>query len=105
MKKAILWLVPALAVAMLGLAGCSNSSEAKITVINVSATEIKVAINSMSTTLAVGAEDTITMTWPGRGSNEVTLMYYPAGQPSLARYRYLELYHGDVLSIHLDFED
>ena len=39
-----------------GMAGCSNSSEAKITVINMSATEIKVAINSMSTTLAVGAD-------------------------------------------------
>ncbi len=103
MKKSILWLIPALV--LLGLAGCSNSSEAKITVINRSAMEIKVAINSISTTLATGAADTITMTWPGRGSMEVTLMYYPIGQPNLARYRYLELYHGDALSVNLGFED
>jgi hypothetical protein len=105
MKKAILWLAPALALALLGWAGCSKSSEAKITVTNRSAMEIKVAVNSLSTTLAAGAADTVTMTWPGRDSLDVTLMYYPINQPNLARYRYLELYHGDTLSVNLGFED
>lgn len=105
MKKPILWLAPALALALLATAGCSRTSEAKITVTNRSAKELKVAINELATTLAAGAADTITMSWPGRYSLEVTVIYYPTGQPALARYQYLELLHGDVLSLNLGFDD
>lgn len=105
MNKPIKWLVPALVLAWLGMAGCSSASEAKITVTNRSTKELKVSVNSLSTTLAVGAADTITMTWPGRNSLDVTVIYYPTGQASQARYQYLELNRGDALSVNLEFDD
>lgn len=104
MKKSILWIVPALALLLLGLAGCSKSSEAKIRVTNRSAVEMKVAINELFTTLAAGAADTITMTWPGRDSLDVTMMYYPTGKSGQARYQYLELFNGDMLEVNLTFD-
>lgn len=104
MKKPILWLTPGLLLALLAMAGCGKTSEARITVINRSAVEIKVAANSLSTTLAAGAADTIAMTWPGRDSMDVTLVYYPSGQAEKARYQYLELNHGDAISVNLVFD-
>ena len=104
MKKSILGGALALALLLLGLAGCSKNSEARIKVTNRSAGEIKVSINDLFTTLAVGASDTITLTWPGRDILDVTLIYYPTGQSGLARYQYLELLHGDVLDINLVFD-
>jgi hypothetical protein len=104
MKKSILWSAPALALLLLGLAGCSKSSEAKINVTNRSAVELKVSINELFTTLAVGASDTIIMTWPGRDILDVTVMYYPTGKSGQARYQYLELLNGEVLDINLMFD-
>ncbi len=104
MKKSILWIVPALALLLLGLAGCSKSSEAKINVTNRSAVELKVSVNDLFTTLAVGASDSITMSWPGRDILDVTVIYYPTGKSGQARYQYLELLNGDVLDINLMFD-
>jgi len=104
MKKSILWIAPALALLLLGLVGCSKNSEAKISVTNRSAVEMKVSINDLFTTLAVGASDTITMTWPGRDILDVTMIYYPTGKSGQARYQYLELLNGDVLEFNLTFD-
>jgi hypothetical protein len=94
-----------LVLALLGLSACASTSEAKITVTNSGAVPINVTISDNMATLAPGASDTIALTWPGRVPNDVTMIYYPVGQPARAEYMFLELNHDDALDFHVGFPD
>lgn len=93
----------ALLSALILLAGCSRSSEARITVNNTGLLAFTVSMDIHSTTIPAGGSDTLVMTWPGRGPLDVQLVYFPVGQPSRQMYVLLELQPGQELSLDLGF--
>lgn len=86
-----------------GLAGCTRTSEAKVNVTNTGELSIKVVISYSTSELAPGKSDTFTLTWPGRGTMKVNMLYFPVAQPARAQNRDLELNHGEVLDLDLGF--
>ena len=64
---------------------------------------IKVAISYSTSEIAPGKSDTFTLTWPGRDTMHVNMLYYPVAQPARSQNRDLELNHGDVLDLELGF--
>ena len=84
-------------------AGCTRTSEAKVNVNNTGELTIKVTISYSTSQIAPGQSDTITLTWPGRESMFISMLYYPVGQPARSQYKDLELNHGDVLDFDLGF--
>jgi hypothetical protein len=101
MFKKMKWIV--LVAALFWLGGCTRTSEAKVNVTNTGAVQISVTISDNTTMLAPGANDTITLTWPGRILLDATMVYYPVGQFARAEYIFLELNHGDALDFHVGF--
>ncbi len=88
---------------LLCLAGCTRTSEAKVNVTNTGELSIKVTISYTTSEIAPGKSDTFTLTWPGRGTMKVSMLYFPVGQPARSLNRDLELDHGDVLDLDLGF--
>lgn len=101
MKKSIKWLV--LATVLLWLTGCTRNSEAKVNVNNKGALSIKVTIYYTTSEIAPGQKETFTLTWPGRDTMNVNMLYYPVGQPARSQNKDLELDHGDDISLDVEF--
>ncbi len=101
MSKKFAWLL--LLAAMLCLGGCSRNSEARVDVRNTGVRDIVVTLDYHSTTIAAGQTDTLTLSWPGRDSFDVELVYFPVGQPGRVEYVALILKPGDTLSLNLGF--
>lgn len=101
MSKKTAWL--ALFPALLWLGGCARNSEAWVNVRNTGVCDIVVSLDYLSTTIAVGQTDTLTLSWPGRDSHDLQLVYFPVGQPGRVEYVALILNPGDTLSLNLGF--
>jgi hypothetical protein len=103
MNKRTPWL--ALVLLLLALSACSGTSEGSVSVTNTGVLAIQVTISYNMTTLAPGASDTFTLSWPGGDSMSVTLIYYPVNQPQRSRYLDLELLNGDTIDLRIGFAD
>jgi hypothetical protein len=102
MNQRMRWLV--LAGLLFWLSGCTRNSEAKVNVFNQGELETKTTIYNSTAPIAPGKTATFTLTWPGRDSIHVSMVSYPVAQPSRAQYQDLELHHGDVLELNVDFK-
>ncbi len=85
MSKRCGWIV--LLLVLLGLTGCTRTSEAKVNVTNKGELSIKVVISYSTSEIAPGKSDTFTLTWPGRGTLNVNMLYYPVAQPARSQNR------------------
>jgi hypothetical protein len=101
MSKRCGWIL--LLLILLYWTGCGRTSEAKVNVTNTGELAIKVAISYSTSEIAPGKSDTFTLTWPGRDTMDINLLYFPVGQPARSEYRELELNPGDVLDLNLGF--
>jgi len=101
MKNSMKWIV--LAASVLWLSGCTRSSEAKVNIYNKGALSIKATIYYTTSEIAPGQRETFKLTWPGRGSLQVNMVYYPGDQPARAVNQDLELNNGDDLTFEVEF--
>ena len=101
MSKKIAWL--AVLPALIWLGGCAHNSEARVNVRNTGVRDIVVTLDFHSTTIAVGQTDTLALSWPGKDSFDVELIYFPVGQPGRVEYVALILNPGDSLNLDLGF--
>jgi len=102
MKKRMMWFI--LAALLLLLTGCTRTSEAKVNVYNMGELSIKVTIYYSTSEFAPGKTETFTLTWPGKGSMKVSMVYYPIGQPARSQYKDLELNDGDDITVNVEFK-
>jgi hypothetical protein len=86
------------------LAGCARSSEARVNVFNQGELDTHVTIYNSTSQIAPGKTATYTLTWPGRDSIHVSMVAFPVAQPVRSRYQDLEVNHGDMLEISVDFK-
>ncbi len=93
----------ALMLVLLLLSGCTSSSEAKINVDNSGEVSIKVTIYYSTMEIAPGKREGFTLTWPGKDTMRVSMVYFPVGQPLRSQYQDLELKNGDVLDLSVGF--
>lgn len=93
-----------LALSLLGTAGCTKNSEGKVVVSNTGVLPLVVVIDYQTTTIAVGASDTLTLSWPGGDPLDLEISYFPVGQPSRVRYALLVLDPGETRTLALGFE-
>jgi len=101
MKNLLKWLV--LASVLLWLAGCTHTSEAKVTVVNTGSVYTYVSIYYASSKIAVGKSDTFTLSWPGRDVIDLIMQYYPVGQPLRVEFHSLSLKDGDDITVEVKF--
>lgn len=92
------------ALSLLGTAGCTKNSEGKVVVSNTGVLPLVVVIDYQTTTIAVGASDTLTLSWPGGDPLDLEISYFPVGQPSRVRYALLVLDPGETRTLALGFE-
>jgi hypothetical protein len=101
MKNWLKWFV--LAAVALFLAGCGRTSEAKVNLFNNGELDTRVTIDIKTSQLSPGQKDTFTLTWPGRDTIHVSMVFYPVGQLARSKYQDLELKHGDLLDFNVGF--
>ncbi|HEX7502561.1 MAG TPA: hypothetical protein VF451_03995 [Acidobacteriota bacterium] len=101
MSKRMRWLV--LVALLFWLGGCTRNSEAKVNVFNQGELETKITIYNSTAQIAPGKTATFTLSWPGRDSIHVSMASFPVAQPARAQYQDLELHHGDVLELNVEF--
>ena len=88
---------------VLCLAGCTHTSEAKVTVVNTGSVYTYVSIYYSSSKIAVGKSDTFTLSWPGRDVIDLIMQYYPVGQPLRVEFQSLSLKDGDDITVEVKF--
>jgi hypothetical protein len=102
MNKRMRWLV--MVVLLFWLSGCTRTSEATVNVFNKGELEAKVTIYNSTSQVAPGKTAAYTLSWPGRDSIHVSMISYPVAQPARSQSQDLELNHGDVLDVSVEFK-
>jgi hypothetical protein len=102
MNRRMRWLV--MAALLYLLSGCTRTSEATVNVFNQGDLETKVTIYYSTAQIAPGKTASYTLSWPGRDTIHVSMTSYPVAQPARSQTQDLELNHGDVLDVSVNFK-
>lgn len=97
-SKLLLLIIP-----LLFLSYCQRESEARIRIVNVGNVDIGVTIHNYTYRINAGQEDTLILTWPGRGELTVNMFVFAVNFADLFDNYMLVLNHNDYLEKELGY--
>ncbi|HUU05401.1 MAG TPA: hypothetical protein VMZ49_05905 [Patescibacteria group bacterium] len=92
-----------LAAVLLGMIGCTHTSEANVNIVNKGELTTYVKIYYSSSRIPAGGSDIYTLSWPGRDTIDLIMVSYPVGQDFRVEYQSLALKDGDNITVNVEF--